>query len=412
MADDLELIDDTEQQVEEPEQQTDETEHAESDSTEETTESDAPAPTMLFEQGGKLSPAVKDALLKLKTEKPEVGKLLTKAVFRVAELDREFPGGLTEAREMRDKVDEFGGLSGIEEKMTELSQYSAVVDAFDAQNPAFVDELATFPESFCALAPAFIGKYAELSPDGFKSYIGKLVYGDMQTNEVPLLMMRLQDFIGDNPKAIEVFEKINGYLGGFRNMAAINPAAPRAATAKPAANADNNKREDELRSKEWKIERQSIERTTRDSELTRSLAGRRPSTEERAQINELFLSRSKAAADRYFPGWGEKAQRFIRNNDKAGYLRYMTSIYSRVVPEAMASAVSATMKSARRPAASANGQPAKPKPAGVAGAPAADGFKRMANMPPPYEIDYTRTSPSMISGNKAVLRDGKKVSWA
>src|SRR4051812_2981055 len=68
--------------------------------------------TSLFQPDGKkLDPQVSATLAKLKTENPELGKLLTRAVYRVAEIEREFPGGVTEAKELRDKVEELGGVN-------------------------------------------------------------------------------------------------------------------------------------------------------------------------------------------------------------------------------------------------------------------------------------------------------------
>jgi hypothetical protein len=369
-----------------------------------------PVTSLFAPDGKKLAPAVRDTLGKLKTENPEVGKLLTKAVYRVAELDREFPGGLTEVRELRDKVEEFGGITGIQEKIEGAAELTTLADQYMAGDPAFVEDMIrSSPESFALLAPIVFSKYAEVNPEAFGSSIGRVVYNDLQRNDIPLLMARMGDMIGDNPRLAQAFDQLNGYLGGFKTLAEKPVAAgkPKAAPEARPAN-QSAQREEDLRAREWKVERDSLQRSIVDDAYSKALAGRKPSTEDRAMIKELFATRSAAAADKLFPGWKDKAQRFIKANDKEGYLRYVKSIYARIVPETMGSAVTATMKGKAAPAAPKPGAPAangKPAP------PAVPGFKPAANEPGSFDIDYGRTSTEMLRQNRAVLKNGERVSW-
>lgn len=368
--------------------------------------------TSLFQADGKkLDPQVSTTLANIKKENPELGKLLTRAVYRVAEIDREFPGGVTEAKELRDKVEEFGGIEGIEQKLESLVEMDGLATAYMSSDPAFVEDLVeSSPEAFSALAPLVFQKFHEINAEGFSAYMGRVVLGDMQANGVPLMMQRLQDLIpADNDKLQKAFEVVNQYLGGFQALA--QKPLP-SAKAKPGSGSGNgkgdelSKREEALRAKEWQSERDTMQRGIVNNEYTKCLAGRKAGSEEKAQILELFLSRSKAAADRIFPGWNEKAQRYISSNDKAGYLRWMKSIYSRVVPEAMASAVTSTMRGKKAAA------PAK-KPGAGGGtvvAPIA-GFKPVAKEPGTWEINYSLTTQAMLRENRAVLKDGSKVAW-
>ena len=408
----MELLSSEDAELEQPQLETPPDEEVDPKDGEETEESaDKPVVSSLFQADGKkLDPVVREFLSKVKAEDPALGKLLTKSVFRVAELDREFPGGLTEVRELRDKIEEFGGLTGIQDKLDSLSELDGLAQQFMAADPAFVEDMATSsPESFAALAPAVFAKYAEVHPDGFGAYIGRVVYGDMQKNDIPLLMARLADVLGDNPKANEVFAQLNGYLGGFKSLAEKNPQVPKPAAAAAPKKDDLTRREEELRAKEWKIDRESLQRSITDSEYQKALAGRTATTEERAQIKELFLVRSKAKADQLFPGWPEKAQRFIKSGDKDGYLRYIRSIYQRVVPEAIASSVASTLKGSRK--APVGQEPKKEAARPGTPPPAAEGFKPVASEPSSWDIDYNRTSTSMLNENRAVLKSGAKVTW-
>lgn len=367
-------------------------------------EQTAPVTSLLGPDGKKLDPTVRSLLSEIRTKNDAAGKLLTKAVYRVAELDREFPGGLTEARELRDKIEGLGGVEGIEGKLETLAELTGLSKQFMDGDPAFVEDMATSsPEAFSELAPAVFAKYAQTNPDGFTAYIGRVVWSDMNTNGIPLLLQRMADFMpADKPQALELLNSLSTYLNGFGELSKKAPS-----TAKPRVEAkpdsDLTAREEALRSREWRAERDGIQRGIVRDEETKSLAGRKPDTEERAQIRELFMTRSQAAANRLFPGWSEKAQRFIKSGDKAGYLRYMKSIYVRVVPEAMASAVNSTMRHSKTAPVVAKTATARP---GVTAAPA-NGFKPVASIP--QNIDWGRTSKQMVQEDRYILTDGSRV---
>ncbi|MDE2099607.1 MAG: hypothetical protein KGL39_20310 [Patescibacteria group bacterium] len=368
--------------------------------------------TSLFQSDGKkFDPQVSAALNKIKGENPELGKLLLRAVSRVGELDREFPGGLNEVRELRDQVEEFGGITGIQEKLDSLQEMDGLAQQFMSADPAFVDDLIqSSPEAFSALAPVVFQKFAETNPDGFGAYIGRIVYANMQAAEIPLVMMRLNDLVADKPQAIEALKQLNVYLGGFRDLASKALPEFKGAKSSTPKNDDLSKREEALRSKEWQAERDSLHKGIVNTEYKRALAGRTPNSEEKAQILELFTGRATTAANRLFPGWQQKAQRYINANDKAGYLRYMETIYRRIVPEAVSSAVSSTMRgkatSTKKPAT-----PARPAVKPAANGAGTEGFAPLAKEPDTWEIDYARTTPSMLRNNRAVLTSGKKVEW-
>ncbi len=373
--------------------------------------------TSLFQPDGrKLDPAVKVGLAKLKAESPEVAKLVSRAIYRTAELEREFPGGLTEARELRDKVDGLGGLLEIEGSIQTAREFTELAVAFEQGSPAFVDDmLATSPQAFATLAPIIFGKYAEIHPEGWQSYIGRIVYGDLQKNEIPVAMTRLADSLrrDDKEGAAEAFNQVAGYLASYKDLASRQVAAPKLDAPKPKDD-DLNKREETLRSREWKTERAGIYRRLADEQYRFAIGSRKPTSEELAQIQELFQSRAGRLTRQNFPDWERKSEAFIRANDKAGYLRYMASIYRKVVPEAAASAVRSTLKSAPARTTATTTRPAAQTQQRQQQAVATDQsgtFKPIGKEPGTWDIDYDRTSPAMLAKNRAVLIDGRKVEW-
>lgn len=362
--------------------------------------------TSLFDvDGKKVAKPIRDTLAKLKTENNPAAKLITDAVYRFGELKREFPGGLSEVRELRNQVEKWGGTTEIESAIQTAGMFAEMAKAFENSDPAFVDDMVeSDPEAFGKLAPMVFDRFREVNAEGWSAYLGRIVYGDLQKNDIPLALMRLSDLIKDKPDAVQLLGTINEYLGGYKALA---DKAPAATTAKPKAATNNDgQRESDLRAKEWNLDRKQVQSTIRTESLTKALAGRKPTTEEAAQIEELFGARAGRLADSYFKGWREKSQAYIKRNDKAGYMRYMESIYRRIIPEAMASAVASTLKGQR----AGTGTPVKRTPSGTP-LKAADGFSPVAQEPDTWAVDFNRTSQAMLRENKAVLKDGKKVVW-
>jgi hypothetical protein len=361
--------------------------------------------TSLFDADGKkVAEPIRKTLAKLKTENPSVGKLITDAVYRAAEFRREFPGGLTEARELRDRVEELGGIDTVREQLAGAAELNELARAFANGDPAFVDDMVVSDkEAFSSLAPVVFDRYKEVSPEGWSSYLAKAIYSDIQANDIPLYVMRLADVVKDKPEAVQLLQAISGYLGSFKELAAKTPAAPQRRTVEQPRS-DN--REEQLRAREWNADRRELQTTIKTAAITRALAGRKPNTEEKAQIEELFTTRAARLAKNYFKDWEKVSQGYIARDDKRGYLRYMESIYRRVMPEAMSSAVASTLKG-QRPASTG----ALAKPGAKVAVKPAEGFTLVAKEPDTYNIDYGRTSRAMLAENKAILRDGKKVQW-
>ena len=406
MPDDLEVLDLEESAEPEEEQLAEPTIEGEEIPEGEQPPAETTGPVSLLEADGKkLSAPVKAALTELKAQKPEVAKVLMKAIFRTAELDREFPGGLTEAREIRDKVEEFGGLDKIQERLDGASELTQLATAFSNADPAFVEDMvASDPRAFAALAPVVFSRFAQVDAEGYKGYIGRVIYSDMQRNEVPLLLQRLADTLGENAKAAEYLNQLSGYLGNFKTLAEkpYTPPQPQANQPKPE---NQSQREEDLRSREWKLERNQVQGQILQEAKLKALGSRRPTSEDRAEIDERFRFGVTSLTNKLFPGWNEKAQKYIKSNDKSGYLRYMKSIYARVFPDAMATAVEKVMKG--RPAGGPQNRQQQPTQNGTQPKPAAEGYKIVTKVP--NDIDWSRTSRQMIEADKYILTDGRKV---
>lgn len=373
-----------------------------------------PAPTSLFQPDGKkLDPAIKTLLGEIKAKSPEAGRLVSKALYDVAELRREFPGGLSEAKELRDKIDGLGGVSAIEERIGDLEYFDGIDKKFTSGDPAFVDDLAgADPAAFSKIAPAVFAKFAEVSPDGWKKYIGGIVYGDFQRNEIPVQISRLADSLRrkDEAGAIESFNAISAYLSTFKELAELRVEAPRG-KAPESRTDDLSKREMDLRAREWQSDHAQIERGIVQEEYRAAVGSRKPSTEEKAQIQELFLAKRQTLAKQYFPDQAKKLDALRNANDKAGFMRLATVMHKRVAPEAMRWAVSRTLKPAKATTSKLN-QQQREQPRQQSQQNGAGIFKFVGAEPDTWAIDYSYPGIKQLLGeNKAVLKDGVKVQW-
>ena len=376
-----------------------------------------PVPTSLFQSDGKkLDPAIKTVLGELKTKSPEAARLVTKALYDMGQFQREFPGGLTEAKEIRDKIDGLGGFTAIEERLQDLDFFDGVDKKFTAGDPGFVDELANAdPGAFAKIAPAVFAKYADIHPDGWKQYIGSVVYGDLLENGIPAEVTRLADALNAKNDAVVIdsFNKIAKYLMLFKGLKELRPELPKGKTTE-TPDGDLNKREMALRSREWQAEYAQLERRIVQDEYRSAIGSRKPTSEERATIQELYLNRRQTLARQYFPDQGKKLEQMRLRNDKAGFMRLARIMQLKVTPEAMRWAVARTLKPAKSSTTRQNTQQeqrteSQRKPQSQANG--AGIFKFVGAEPDTYDIDYDKTNKALLAENKAILRDGSRVQW-
>ena len=163
----------------------------------------------------KLSAPAKAALDQIRTSNPTLATTLQRALFLQDRILRELPGGMKELQTMRQRIEELGGETGIQEFRGELDGWRAFDQQYTAADPKVLDFLTNTPEAqdaFLKIAPMAFNKFAELNPDGYASYLARAVISDMEKERLPLAMMRLQDFIGENPRAIEVYNQIAQYF--------------------------------------------------------------------------------------------------------------------------------------------------------------------------------------------------------
>ena len=373
----------------------------------------APAPAKLLDAPGKLSADVKQTLAEIKAKNPALANQLQRALFKSAEVDRVLPGGIRQAQELQKQIAEWGGPEKVKQTREELAYFSDLDSQFTAGDPRFISAMIETPagqEAFQKLAPAMFDKYLEMNPEGYGAYVSKVFTADMVQEGIPLALERLQDFIGDNPKAMDVWKKLAGYVNRINGFAQ-KPVAPTKSAAKtPEVDArvkELDEREQNLKKAEWRRGTDNDRRIVFDSEWAKLTSGRKLSDIQSAAVKELYASRLHKSIST-IPKFNETLQRFYDAGDRDGFNRYVRSIQTVEVPKALRAAMDAVLPSRPGPKPGAAVQGPLPKENG-AGKPT-PGFEFIGKRPDPNEIDPLRSVGLILQG-KAVLRSGRKVYW-
>lgn len=363
-------------------------------------------------QGTKLSAAAKATLDNIRKENPKLAAELKSALFEREAIRAEMPGGVKEVKEIKTKLEAVGGFEGITQLQTEVKDWQALDQRFTAGDPAFVEEIAAAsPEAFTKLAPAVFSKFNEVSPDGFSKYIAGIFQNDMASAGLYNTLDRLSDFLPtDNPKAVELWNKITSYLGRIDGLAKqqVKQVETKAAQKQnPSFDEERQqfeKQKDEFTRNQWveavnsprlQIFNDSWAKATKDLKLT---------TEQAAAIKERYGIKI-ANALKSVPDLQKTAEAYYKAGDKEGYVRYMKSVFSNHIPKAIEAAMSGigvAKKPGPRP-----GTAATPRPQLAA----SNGVTVLPTAPKSHDVDWLRTDRTMYSKGQAILKDGKKVQF-
>jgi hypothetical protein len=362
--------------------------------------------------GKRLSEAAKATLAEIKAKDPRLAAQIKSALFSADAMKRALPGGLKEVTEIRRQIEELGGNEGIQVLRTSAQELQAIDKQLTEGDPRLIEKIAAeSPEAFATMAPAAFAKFSQTHPEAYSAYVSKVFVSDMMQEGIPLALERLQDFIGENPKAQELWNKIAGYVNRVNTFAQKPVNAP--AKPKEAQPDDRERqlteREQNLTRTEWRGSADAERLKVFNSEFARLTAGRKLTDTQAAAVKELYVSRLLKGL-RAAPNFNQNIDRFFASKDQAGYLRYIGSIYKQEIPKALRGAVDAVLPSKPGPKPAATSAQATAKP-GTAAANPANGYAWTPSAPAKDKIDFRSTSADMIRQGKAVLLDGKKVQW-
>jgi hypothetical protein len=365
--------------------------------------------------GNRLSDKAKATLDKIRAEDPMFAAKLRHALMQGEALKAVLPGGVKEANELRQTIEDLGGTEGIQELQAERAEWIELDQQYSKADPRFIDAIIKHgKDQFLQLAPEMFGRFQQLNPDGFSAYVSGVLVSDMLTNRVPLILERLADFIPqDQPNAVAALAKLNQYFARIEDLAKKPVTTAKEKPAPDAREVELNQREAKMVKEQWTANTSRNRLQAFNEELNRALIARgfkgandpKITGEQMATIRELTAPR----IDRFLaesPDFDKKTSSYFGARDEKGYLRYMSSLYKQGVPKALGAAINQAMgkPAAPKPVVNGNGaKPSQPKPA--------DGYQFLSKMPDVNTFDTARTTTDMIRSGKAVLVGGKKVQW-
>ena len=392
-------------------------------STESETEAGKP---FLAVENGKLSPAAKALLEKIKADNPanpQLSKAVQRALFAEDRLRRELPGGFKELSQIREKIEQLGGDEGIQKVQKELNGFREFDGLLTAGKPEALDFFLKNQDgtpseigesAFMKLAPAVFDKFRELNKEGYSAYVSQVFFADMRENELPMTIRLLGSVLGratlsepDKAEAQELYSALTGYVNRIGEYAK-KQIMPPTVTAKPGADqraADLDTREQNIRRQEWETAT-SKNHSRIFNEAWRRLNARVPAGKEQAvkDLYDVRLKQALAAKKDFDP----MMNRYFNAKQKDGFVRLHESTFKDVVPLVLRTTLAEFGVGARKaPAAKTTdattrtAAPAKP----------ATGFTPVAAKPSIGEVNNVLTTPTMWQNRQAILKTGKRVSW-
>jgi hypothetical protein len=334
---------------------------------------------------------------------------------------QEFPGGLREARRYKESVENLGGEAGLKE-VSEESKYLRNLDKqFLAQDSRVLDTLAEADQdATVGMIVQGIGKLEKLAPDVYQHELSKIFFSTLKAADaLHGAYNMLRAFGKDTPEAKEAAEALAEWYNAIRQTAAKAPER------KNAQDSANDKRTQELEQREHNHRVEQVNTSVRP-ELMKGI--------EAALAKEMKAFGRNAANLK--AGNPKMYQRIIANIMQEIKARVLgddqfTENYSAtlmVEKDVMKAARMANAKNAKVTAAAvrdiwaefgalvgkaqapeAGKQPAKA--AGPGSARPSEGFEHIAKMPDRFEIDWNK-SQHLVIDQRAVLKNGKRVSWA
>ncbi len=385
-------------------------------------EGEAPGKPFLAVDNGKLSKEARATIDKLKVENPKLAKAVQSALFAEDRLRREFPGvnPFKDIAQLRQTVEQLGGDEGIQSIQGELNGWKEFDAQYTAGDPKVLEFLTETPEAqaaFLKIAPAAFEKFREAHPDGYSAYVSQVFLADMQEQQLPMTIQLLGSVLGratlseaDKAEATKLYASLTNYVNRIDAFAKKQVAAPAAAAPKGAdpRAAELDTREQALRHTEWSNE-SGQQHARIFSEAWKRLAANVP--KEKVQLVRrlygIHLNEKLGGKKDFAPNM----DRYFKAKQKDGFLRLHESTFKDAVPLALRSAMAEAGIGAKKAPTAAPGAAAAKVP-GAAPAKPATGFTPVGTKPNFPDVDRNRTSPQMWQSNRAILKNGKSVTWA
>ncbi len=364
---------------------------------------------------GKLRDHYKELMDSKDPAKVQLAKAVKDLFFQNKALRDKFPGGVKEVEEKLAAFDKFGAPEQLEALQADAKVLEDIDNKWQAADPAFIDELAALnADSFKKLMPVGLNKFAQVDPEGYKQVMSGIIHQTLESAGLSNVLYNISRALtpryeGDRPdvaEAMRLLKDIAEWKDG------LGTAAKAPAPTTPAANPELDQRAAALEEREAEFFNTQLRNEVvswRDSQIKSTLNKLTSGAKVDPERYEIFQERVvRELAKMHAADFEDKWTRLYAQGDKAALVKFLQGVDGTNMQKAVAKVHTLLFPSngvKKAPVAT----PAAPPTA----KPAEAGWVKIAQRPNPQDIDRgrNRTTDEMIFSGKAILRDGKRVTW-
>lgn len=386
-----------------------------------------------------LSKESKKFLGELKQTNPAAWKELNSRIWSLNGLDKKigehFDGGLDEAIALKGNVETFlkeaeaDDLGQIKE---ELSGFRTIDKQIMDANPAFIQNLPPeMQDGLFRMMPTFVEDWRGRDEDGYQRYFGGLVVATLRDTDfvknLDMALWKLDEMGTDDPAVKKVHDLLSGNRKWINDLdtKAKTPAEKKTAAADDPVTQERKQvdREKLQLATNRVVTRFNQEFAPKFAKILKTVAagadGKIP-----ANVNkgEVILRAMKSLVNTLGQSVGKRVDQYVAGKDEEGAFKYLsTQVTEKRMTEAMTEAYRYLYRIGGGTKPTPNAGDKRDKDGKGAGENAVPGFVTINYDPKASSIDVAATTKlaqsmrmtyrQIVSQNKAVLRNGKRVTW-
>jgi hypothetical protein len=366
------------------------------------------------QDGRVLSPDMRSLLKGLKGTNPKLEKNIRGMAFALHSLKEQFPGGTKEAIELKNQLQQFGGLEGIKPLQESSAKLAEIDDKLAKGDASVVDSLAEMlpAEGYAGVTQKLLGAFGAKDAEGYQRLMSGVIANTFEQSGIQHHLARIADYIkfGQAEEAQKMLQSLGSWMNEFRSVAdkkpEVKPADPNVEKfQQERQQLDQEKAQIFTNTVSTDVATWSKSRVT--AEAQPFLKGRKLNEDqsEALELKALGKVRKTLMADENFK---TNYAKYFNAKDKDGLLKFIKAETDKLLPSAVKDSFRVLFSDfSPKP----KPQPDKNDPAAPVN-PAATGFIKVSGPPKPDQVDHARTPFEWKMRSKAVLKDGRRVTWA
>lgn len=343
----------------------------------------------------------------LKQTDPKAANTLRTNWFAELTFKKEFPGGLNEARALREFRERLGGEEGYKQLEAERKSYKDLDAQFAAGDPKAIEHLATVaPEGLSKLITPALQKLSETHPEQFKKVTAQLVLSTLPQFQFPTTDGKGTNLVGaihlalnSNPETAWLAQ----YIADWYNPLVGNASKEEQKAVDPARQKldEDVKQFESRKTQEFQkglVDEMEMEGGKQSDTLIDKLSGGKLSAEAKSRLKNVIASELDTTL-RSDSSFIEKRDRLLAEGDRTKILTNFKTEFTKRLPE-IVKKVYREFYGTSKPATTPNvdvgtGRGAQP-----------------GKQPDASTIDWTRTSRRDVLDGKAYVKgQTAQVTW-